>query len=1338
VLFAVALGAGPVQAANILVGTDAALRDAIANAAPGSSITLTQNITLQSNLPLITQNVNILGAGHTLSGANRFRGLFVSSGTVVIDDLVIADTLARGGNGGPIVSWQDREGVIRYAGGSGGGGAGLGGALFVGADAKVTVSTVAFRNNQAIGGNGGALVGEQSGIFFYSGGSGGGGMFGDGGENRTGGQGGYGGEGGGGDGGSDCCLGAYRPSPGQFGGGGGGAGYDFGPGAVGGYGGGGGGNAYGLAGGKTGRPGGFGGGASSGADDNGFSGNEGVVGGGGGAGLGGAVFVQDGGQLSFGGTTSVSGNLVVGGSATNGGQPGKGYGDGIFLAGSGTLVLDFDPSKAPTISDTIADEKGASGAGGSWALRKDGAGTTILTGANAYSGGTTVEAGVLQGNTTSLIGTIVNNAKIVFDQSTDGIYAGQISGSGEVAKTGAGTLTLGAANSWSGRTIIDEGALLLGKTGSLNGPGSAISIQNGALGVTSSMVVSRDIMLGLNAVITPVCEAGSTTACGSIELVISGVVSGGQLNVGPYRSAEGTILGGAGTITLANANSFNGLSVSGTNVRVTTTANLGQTTAILLADGGSIGTTNDTPANADFTHGLLLGEGGGAIHVESAPIIWSGFISGDALLRKTGAGELWLTGDVVHGLGTRIEQGSIRISSDDHLGAPGAPVDLAGGELVVTGSFAMARPFTIEGDGLITVYPGETLTIEGAVSGGNLVKLGDGRLILANGANSYAGILIGSGSIVGTSNSVRGNIAEAADVPGGASGSITFNQDFDGTFAGDVDCFDCTVIKDGTGRLSLTGEVDANADIYGGTLAVNGVLDGGVRVFTGGTLAGRANINGRVSLRGGKIAPGNSIGTITIDGSLDIESGTLEMAVSPGGLSDQINVTGSDGFITLGVHTLQIDFEPGLYAPLSYTLLSASQGIRGQIDTATAINAPPNFTGRAFTTDKQVLMTLTAALGRGLTLSSNQSALTGVLDATYNVTGRLPANLAGLYGLSGPTLGAALTAATGEVATGLQTSATRMTNGFLNLLLNPFMDGQSNVAVARQMLVAPDAQAAPKSGWNLWAAGLYGADSIDGNPAVGSHALSNTAQSFVLGLDYQASASTTVGIALGVGGSQWSLDDNLGDGDSTAFQAGLYGISNFGPVYVSGALSFVNQWASTDRTVLVERLKGDTQAQTYGARIEAGYRLGTGIGAVTPYAAGQVQRFHGDRYAESGGSANSFALDVVSQSTSYERTELGLRFDTGTPGGSRQWTFSARAAWARDWFDAPEVTASFANLPGTDFVVQGAEPSSNLALLSAGAEIRLARGLSLIARFNSELGDRSTTLSGSGALLFAF
>ena len=178
--------------------------------------TFGDTITLSSDLPLLNAGdatVTIDGGGATIDGLGEFRGLFVQSGNVTLDDLTIADAVAAGGAGG--------SGI-----GGGGGGAGLGGGLFVGAGATVDLSDVSFTDDSALGGAGGVAD------LNATAGGGGGGMGGTGGAgeasiiagllNVVGGGGGGGGLGTGASGGGVLSGPGTGDAPGQAGGGQGG------------------------------------------------------------------------------------------------------------------------------------------------------------------------------------------------------------------------------------------------------------------------------------------------------------------------------------------------------------------------------------------------------------------------------------------------------------------------------------------------------------------------------------------------------------------------------------------------------------------------------------------------------------------------------------------------------------------------------------------------------------------------------------------------------------------------------------------------------------------------------------------------------------------------------------------------------------------------------------------------------------------------------------------------------------------------------------------------------------------------------------------------------------
>jgi Ca2+-binding RTX toxin-like protein len=287
-------------------------------------ITLNNNVRLTQEMLAISSNINIVGNGFSLSGdangngINDFgdvRGLSISSGIVNISSLTITNGRSQGQNGsdggdganGGYFGGYDGYGYGGYypvsgggGGGGGGGGAGMGGGLFI-YDGTVTLNSVNFSNNAAIGGNGGnGGNGGGSGGSGGPGGSGGSGGSGSGGYSSNGGYGGYGGYGGGffsGDGGKGGNGGGYG---GRYGGNGGYGSF----------------GTYGIFGGDGG-------------------------GGGGGAGLGGGIFMRSGALTLI--NTNFTNNTAAGGSGGSGGyygdgSDGSGLGGGLFILQGLTTV----------------------------------------------------------------------------------------------------------------------------------------------------------------------------------------------------------------------------------------------------------------------------------------------------------------------------------------------------------------------------------------------------------------------------------------------------------------------------------------------------------------------------------------------------------------------------------------------------------------------------------------------------------------------------------------------------------------------------------------------------------------------------------------------------------------------------------------------------------------------------------------------------------------------------------------------------------------------------------------------------------------------------------------
>ncbi len=282
-------------------------------------------------------------------------------------------------------------------------------------------------------------------------------------------------------------------------------------------------------------------------------------------------------------------------------------------------------------------------------------------------------------------------------------------------------------------------------------------------------------------------------------------------------------------------------------------------------------------------------------------------------------------------------------------------------------------------------------------------------------------------------------------------------------------------------------------------------------------------------------------------------------------------------------------------------------------------------------------------------------------------------------------------------------------------------------------------------GFNVWGAAYGGTNNTSGDPTVlGSHDLSAHAGGFAGGLDYHVSPDAMIGFALAGAGTSWGLSAGLGSGHSDAFQAGLYGSKQLGPAYLSGALAFANYWASTSRTVTVagtDVLNASFDAQSIGGRLEAGYRiLGWVPVTFTPYAAVQAQNFRTPTYSETAVTGTpQFALTYNSNTATAVRTELGSWLSKNILlADANVLALFGRAAWAHDNDSNLALTPAFLALPATSFVVNGATPPQNLALATAGAELRFHNGWAAMAKFDGEFASGSHTYTGTARLKYAW
>jgi outer membrane autotransporter protein len=276
---------------------------------------------------------------------------------------------------------------------------------------------------------------------------------------------------------------------------------------------------------------------------------------------------------SYTGSTTISaGTLQLG----SGGTTGSIQGD---VVDNGTAAIDH--------SDTVLFDHVISGTGGFVQL---GSGTTILTGANTYTGGTMISAGTLQvangGTSGSIVGDVGDNGTLVFDRSDSFTIAGAISGAGGVSQIGTGTTILTGTNTYTAGTTISAGTLQLGNGGT-SGSIKSFVVDNGTLVFDRSDTVTL---------------AFAISGSGSVNQIGSGVtiLTATSTYTGPTSVTSGTL-----EVNGSIANSATTVNSGATLKGNGTVGSLTLATGGTVAPGNSIGTLH-VAGNVSFAAGSIF------------------------------------------------------------------------------------------------------------------------------------------------------------------------------------------------------------------------------------------------------------------------------------------------------------------------------------------------------------------------------------------------------------------------------------------------------------------------------------------------------------------------------------------------------------------------------------------------------------------------------------------------------------------------------------------------------------------------------------------------------------
>ncbi|EAW4995614.1 TPA: autotransporter-associated beta strand repeat-containing protein [Salmonella enterica subsp. enterica serovar Havana] len=284
--------------------------------------------------------------------------------------------------------------------------------------------------------------------------------------------------------------------------------------------------------------------------------------------------------------------------------------DNAAIDAHGTFNL-ADADDSFTVNTVLENVDANSGWNGQ-SLTKTGAGTLILNAENTYTGSTTISEGTLIATNVEALGTgnVTDNATL--EMNTGGDFDNAISGSGQVVKSGDETLTLSGANSYTGGTTISGGTLVASNvealgTGDIT-DNATLELNAGGdfannIGGTGSVVKSGDKTLtlsGSNTYTGGTTISGGTLVASNVDALGSGDVTDNatlEMNTGGdfANNIGGTgsvVKSGDKTLTLSGTNSYTGgTTISGgtlvaSNVEALGTGDVTDNATLELNTGG--------------------------------------------------------------------------------------------------------------------------------------------------------------------------------------------------------------------------------------------------------------------------------------------------------------------------------------------------------------------------------------------------------------------------------------------------------------------------------------------------------------------------------------------------------------------------------------------------------------------------------------------------------------------------------------------------------------------------------------------------------------------------------
>lgn len=922
--------------------------------------------------------------------------------------------------------------------------------------------------------------------------------------------------------------------------------------------------------------------------------------------------------------------------------------------------------------------------------------------------------GLITGGTSSAVGGIGVNLLSSGPTSL-------VDNSGRIYAYGDGVSSRGTAVLLNGGGTVTNRAtgIIAGGYGSTTGIGVYIF---GAGSVDNSGTITGNNYQGVNI-------AGG----GSVVNRSGGSITGNGATIGVWIS------GGAGTVTNETGGIItggrNGVVISGSGTVTNDGTIIGQNASYYgVRFSNSAASTFSTAV--DNTGNISGGAAGVSIRFmpSSGTSNAANMIVNTGTISATGAGG---TGLAIEGNGTFVNQ----INNEGTIsGVRGVLIDPG-----ATGAFTneITNSGTIQG----STNAGLEVRAAGEVTNTGTIEGDTGVLFAGSGADT----LSNSGTITGTGGT-------AVDMGGG---NDTVRLDTGSTITGMVNGGDGTdsltligtgtisiarityfesLVKAGTETWTLTGTGSSGGSILvsEGTLAVTGTVGDAVTVSGEGVLTGDGSTGSLTN--GGRVAPGNSIGVLTVDGDYVHSADAIyEVEVNPAGESDRIDVTGT---ATIEGGTVQVLAEQGTYQQhTDYHILHADGGVTGAFDNVTTDLAFLDPTLTYTTEDIMLALERNQTSFRDIAETYNQIAVAETVDeASLTATGDAATIVEGLLPLSAPSARLALDQMGGAVYTAFPMVDVDRAYRYLRTLFHesgaarfasPASERAGTVTTSNRHEIGP---------WGFWMGGMGTYGKRDGDDIASR--FDYRVGGATAGADYALSETFRIGTSFGYSQTDLDFDDLNDNGDVDSYQVTLYGTHQGLHSYLDGAFYYGHNDYEMTRTIdfgtISRQAEGDYRGYELAGYLEAGYRAMAKGFEIRPMASVFAMRHHQDGFSETG--ADSIDLEVDAENSWSLKSTLGVSVarEFGDK-GLFTWRPEASIRWAHEFGDDRyDMDARFADMPAEAFNVRSDDVARDSALLGFGITGNWGQNTQLLVFYDATIRESYTEHALTGGLRFTW